>query len=162
MESVRLSSEGIAHVEMHVKPFNQLALRPISFKLDTGAGITTISKEALSSLGYSDDWLRENIKLHETRTLSSAGRDFEAAHYVRIPAANLLGKDFIEWTFYIRPESDRDYRNLLGADIFSNFDFTFRYSTGFLEIEPITNSAVKFQMLDGQRIEEVAGGGNYG
>jgi len=138
-----------------MKPKEKLIYRRILFKLDTGAGITTISKVVLNSLGYNNDWIRNNIVVGPIKEVSSAGRDFEPAHCVIIPISTLFGKTLKNWPFYIRPEDDRDYRNLLGVDILSYFDFTFSYKTGFVSIESIENSVMSYPMLANQSIEEL-------
>ena len=154
-EMIKLSMEGVAVVDVNIKPNNQATLHKLRFKLDTGADMTTIEKRSLRLLGYSDNWINANTTKDTRMTVSSAGGSNESAYYIQIPVINFMGRDFINWPLYIRPEDDRDYRNLLGIDIFSSFDFTYRYSTGFLEIEAISNSIVKQIMLQGQRIEEI-------
>jgi hypothetical protein len=155
MARVALDERGLAFVPVFIKPFDDVLLEQIDFKLDTGATITTVSKTSLTSLGYSESWIDINKKMHPTMTLESAGHKAEPAYYIRISKANFFGRDLIDWPFYIRPEHDRNYRNLLGVDIFSKFDFTYQFSTGYLEIVQIMDSVVQTGMLDGQSIEEV-------
>ena len=155
MEIVELDKKGLAYIPIFIKPKEKLIYRRILFKLDTGAGITTISKVVLNSLGYNDEWIRNNILVGPIKEVSSAGRDFEPAHCVVLPNSTLFGKTLKNWPFYIRPEDDRDYRNLLGVDILSYFDFTFSYKTGFVSIESIEKSVMKYPMLANQSIEEL-------
>jgi len=155
MEIVELDRKGLAYIPIFVIPKEKLIYRRILFKLDTGAGITTISKVVLNSLGYNDDWIKNNIVVGPIKEVSSAGRDYEPAHCVVLPSSTLFGKTLKNWPFYIRPEDDRDYRNLLGVDILSYFDFTFSYKTGFVSIEPIEKSVMKYPMLATQSIEEL-------
>jgi len=44
-----------------VRPYNSPILRVLEFKIDTGADFSTISKETLYALGYSEDWINTNI-----------------------------------------------------------------------------------------------------
>jgi len=155
MEIIELDKRGIAFVPIFIRPKEKLIYRRILFKLDTGAGITTISKASLNSLGYGDEWIKTNTVIGPIKEVSSAGREFEPAYCVVLPLSTLFGKTLRNWPFYIRPEDDRDYRNLLGVDIFSYFDFTFSYRTGHLNIEPIENPVVKYPMLTDQGIDEL-------
>ena len=155
MEIIELDKKGFAYIPIFIKPKEKMIYRRILFKLDTGAGITTISKLSLNSLGYNDEWIKSNTIIGPIKEVSSAGRDYEPAYCVVLSSSTLFGKTLINWPFYIRPENDRDYRNLLGVDIFSYFDFTFSYKTGFINIEPIEKSVMKYPMLNDQSIEEL-------
>jgi len=46
MEIIELDKNGLAYVPIFIKPKDKHIYRQILFKLDTGAGITTISKKA--------------------------------------------------------------------------------------------------------------------
>ena len=155
MEIIELDKNGLAFVPIFIKPSNKYIYRQILFKLDTGAGITTISKKSLNLLGYNDNWIENNTVIGPIKEVSSAGRGFEPAHCVVLPRSTLFGKALNNWPYYIRPEHDRDYRNLLGVDILSHFEFTFSYRTGTLKMEPIDSSAVLLPMLPEQSIDEL-------
>ena len=44
---------GRVYLPIYVKPLNDVTMRPVDFKVDTGADFTTISKARLQLLGYS-------------------------------------------------------------------------------------------------------------
>jgi hypothetical protein len=155
MEMIELDRKGLAYVPIFIKPKDRFIFRRILFKLDTGAGMTTISKTSLNSLGYSDEWVKEHTRVGPIKEVSSAGGKYEPAYCVIISDSTLFGKTLKNWPFYIRPEEDRDYRNLLGVDIVSYFDFTFSYRTGCVSIEAIDHSVIKYPMLDNQSIDEL-------
>jgi len=164
---IQLTAEGRAIVPVDVKPFNELKLIRVHFKVDTGADITTISKKELNVLGYDEMWIKNNTKEHPTRRVTRAGGGEEPAYYVQIPKCNVLGRDLSHWPFHIyimtdeekerykNKDADFDFPNLLGIDILSHFDFSFNYSKGDLIIQPIAVSAIKLEMIDNQSIFEL-------
>jgi hypothetical protein len=135
-----------------MKPYGSQTLERVHFKLDTGADLTTISKKELNVLGYSTEWIRENIVKEDKRKLSSAGGKGVTAYYVPIQIANLFGKDFRNWPFYIHVEEDRDFPNLLGIDMLAHFNFEFNFDTGYLGIEPAKNPLIKLPLMSGQEV----------
>ena len=155
MEIITLDEKGLAYVPIYIKPKDKLIPRRTLFKLDTGAGVTTIGKEILNFLGYSDNWINDNTTIGPIKEVASAGSKYEPAYCVVLPIATMFGKTLKNWPFYIRPESNRDYRNLLGVDILSFFDFTFSYKDGCVSIQPIDDPFISFPMLPGQSIDEL-------
>ena len=152
VKEIELTEEGRAEIIINIKPFDELELRNVKFKLDTGADITTINKNELKVLGYGKEWISNNMSKHPALTITRAGSKNEPAYYVQIPKCNILGRDLFNWPIYIRPETDKDFPNLLGIDILHNFDFDFRYSSGILAIWPINESYIKIPMLASQEI----------
>ena len=73
MEIIELDKNGLAFVPIFAKPKDKYIYRRLLFKLDTGAGITTISKRSLNLLGFKDDWIKSNTVIGPTKEVSSAG-----------------------------------------------------------------------------------------
>ncbi|MCL2662553.1 MAG: hypothetical protein FWE83_04400 [Oscillospiraceae bacterium] len=155
MEIIELDENGLAYVLISIKPRERHIHRQIPFKLDTAAGITTISKKSLKQLSYDDAWVKNNTIIGPIKEVSSAGRGYEPAYCVVLPISTIQGKSLKNWPFYIRPEDDRDYRNLLGIDILSHFDFSFNYRKGYVKMNPIHDSYIDFPMLPNQSIDEL-------
>ena len=155
MEIIELNESGLAYVIISIKPNSKFIYRQIPFKLDTAAGITTISKKSLKQLGYDNIWVKNNTTIGPIKEVSSAGGKYEPAYCVILPISTILGKTLKNWPFYIRPEDDRDYRNLLGVDILSHFKFTFNYKIGHVKIEAIDDPYIAFPMLPNQSIDEL-------
>ena len=156
MISFKLSKEGRAYVPVHIKPCDEKTLQNISFKIDTGADLTTISKKELHTIGYSMEWINKNAVKDVKHTLTRAGGKKETAWYIVIPISNFSGCDMKNWTFYIRVEKDRDYPNLLGLDVLSNFNFTFNYDMGILSVEPAKKPVIVFPKLINQDISSIS------
>jgi hypothetical protein len=60
MTKIGFSEYGRVYVRLYFKPQRETAMRPIRFKVDTGADASTISKMELLDLGYDMDWIRKN------------------------------------------------------------------------------------------------------
>ena len=156
INEIKLSKHGRAYISLHMKPYGKERLTAVEYKLDTGADLTTVSKETLSAvLGYTKEWIAEHTVQDMTRTVSRAGGKAEPACYVVIPTSNILGRELSNWPFYIRAEEDNDFPNLLGINILSYFNFSFSYDKGFLNIEPAVAPVIKLPMLVSQEIGEL-------
>ena len=96
-----LSKEGRAYIQIHIKPYDNLELKGIDFKVDTGADMTTISKEVLTNeLGYPAKWIEKNMVKYKIET-TGAGQIIDDVYYIRIEKANILGRDLSNWPFFI-------------------------------------------------------------
>lgn len=147
-----LSEEGRGLVPVFMKPQDGITLELVSFKVDTGSDITTISKEWLQLLGYSQNWIATNAVEDKGRTISRAGGKDEPAWYITIPIANFAERDMKNWPFYVRIEEGRDFPNLLGLDVLSNFNFTFDYDKGAFIVEQAENPRIVLPKFKNQEI----------
>ena len=150
-----LSPEGRAMVKVHLKPFDDVTLTEVTFKLDTGADVTTISKETLNELGYNNDWITANAITDPKRTMQSAGVEKKSAIYVILPAVNFFGRDLVNWPLHILADNDKDYPNLIGLDILRYFIVTFDFAKWELILIPIDNPKKTNIILENQRIYTV-------
>ena len=157
MISYKLSRGGRGIVPVYIKPFGGLVLERVYFKVDTGADVTTIDKTFLYPLGYTQAWLESNARQDKTRTLSPACGIKESAWYVSIRLMNFAGRDLKNWPIYIRMEEHRNYPNLLGLDILSNFNFTFDFDGAAARFEVARNPALALPRLAAQEIMDFAG-----
>ena len=69
VNEVKFDKFGFAYVRLYVKPNNAETMMYLPYKVDSGANITTISKNRLNRLGYDDDWVRKT-----GRSLEGANR----------------------------------------------------------------------------------------
>ena len=150
-----LSHEGRAIVEMFLKPMNKVILKSVDFKLDTGADVTTISKDTLNRLGYNNDWITANAITDPNRTMQSAGVEKKSATYVILPAVNFFGRDLVNWPLHILTDDEKDYPNLIGLDILRYFVVTFDFAKWELILIPIDNPKKTNIILESQRIYTV-------
>ncbi|MCL1995434.1 MAG: retroviral-like aspartic protease family protein [Defluviitaleaceae bacterium] len=152
---IAISSEGRGMVEVNLKPFNDVTLAKTSFKLDTGADVTTISKATLNDLGYDNDWIAANTINDPKRTMQSAGVEKKSATYVILPAVNFFGRDLVNWPLHILVDDGKDYPNLIGLDILRYFIVTFDFAKWELILIPIDNPKKTNIILENQRIYTV-------
>ena len=150
-----LSDEGRSYIPIYIKPCDETVLSPVRFKVDTGADLTTISKQTLKQLGYSLDWIDQNAVESASQTITRAGGHPRPACFVQIDIANILGRELMNWPFFVRREHHLDYPNLLGLNLLSYFDFRFNYSDWTFEIAHIPKPKIIFSMLPNQAIHEL-------
>jgi len=105
-------------------------------------------------LGYSYEWVDSHRVEDAARTISRAGGKPQPACYVQIPVANILGRELVNWPFYIRKEQHLDFPNLLGINILAHFNFRFDYEEWMFYIESIAKSKINLPMLSDQSICE--------
>ena len=152
MSKFALSDEGRSYLQIYMKPNKRTTLSRVQFKVDTGADFTTISKKELVLLGYSYEWLEEHMKVDVTHTLSRAGGKPQPAYYIQITVSNILGRELLNWPFYIRKERDLDFPNLLGLNLLIYFNICFDYREWTFTIEHIDKPGNKIPMLPDQLI----------
>ena len=150
-----LSSEGRAYVPVYVKPINDVKLTSVLFKIDTGADLTTMSKSELYRLGFDQKWIETNAAQDKTRTLSGAGGKSESAWYIAMQIFNFAGRDMKNWPIYIRIEESRNFPNLLGLDVLSNFNFKFDYDNAVVLFEAAKNPKIVLPRLGRQEVTDL-------
>ena len=155
MISFELSNEGRAYVPLYIKPFEKAVLTEVMFKVDTGADLTTIDKDYLYALGYTQSWIEANAVKDETRTLSGTGDKSELAWYVDVQIFNFAGRDMKNWPIYIRIEDSRNFPNLLGLDVLSNFNFKFDYDNAVVLFESAKNPKIVLPRLGKQEVTDL-------
>lgn len=65
-------------------------MKPVLFKLDTGADFTTIEKRDLIDFGYSYEWIKSNAIKMTGNTTTATDQPVDA-YYVKIPLINIYG-----------------------------------------------------------------------
>lgn len=145
---------GRVYIPVHFKPYGDTIMRAVHMKVDTGADLTTLSKEKLYDLGYDSEWIKENAITGDKYNLITAAGDIEIVGLVQIPLVNILGYEADNWPFRIAMDEKRDFHNLLGRDLLAGFDYTFRNSTAQFEISRNGNFTPLYDFIAGQSINE--------
>jgi len=128
----------------------------IDYKIDTGADISTISKISLFDLGYDYDWIKQNVILFkdEDKPTTASGEKVNAG-YIQFPLLNILGYEAKYWPFQIIIDDDKDFRNLLGRDLLSGFNYEFNNDEDLFTITRASIFKPRFPFLANQEINEL-------
>ena len=156
MHKFDFEKAGRAYVPIFIKPFDKTTLLKLFFKVDTGADTSTISKQDLVSLGYTLDWIHENVIIFEEKDKpeTASGEKVDAG-FIQIPLLNILGYEGRYWPFQIILDENRDYRNLLGRDLLSGFNYWFNNVEDYIELERVPCFKARYTFLPKQEIHEI-------
>ena len=156
MVSFDLRKYGRAFLSIDIKPSDDNTMRPIYFKVDTGADHTTISKVALTRIGYDMDWIKENAVAFEDKDKPTIADGTKVdAGYIQLPLINMLGYEGKQWPFRIIMDEDKDFRNLLGRDLLTGFNYCTNNDEKKFTIERSKEFKPEFPFLPGQEINEI-------
>jgi hypothetical protein len=157
MHKFNFKEYGRVFIPIFIKPKDTVTLFPIDFKLDTGADTTTLSKLDLFDLGYGMDWIGQNVILikDEDKPTTASG-DKVNAGYVQLPLINLLGYEAKSWPFQVILDENRDFRNLLGRDLLTGFNYDFNNDNDVLSIARTNAFKPRYTFLPNQEIHEMS------
>ena len=147
---------GRVIASIDIKPMNDIMLYPIDFKVDTGADKTTISKEDLFEIGYNMKWIKQNaIVFKDDEKPTTASGDKINAGYVQLPLINIFGYEGRSWPFQIIMDESQDFRNLLGRDLLTGFNYEFNNDDDEFTITRTKKFKPRYPFLTAQEINEV-------
>jgi len=139
MPKLKIPKSGRIACKVNIRPYDSPILQDIDFKIDTGADFSTISKDTLYDLGYTDEWIDANKKLMKGTTSVATGEEVET-YNIHMPFINVYGARGKDYPFAILMDKEEslpkptcegckyteakkfDYRLLLGNDILSCFN----------------------------------------
>ena len=151
------SEYGRVYIPINIKPLDNITLSDILFKVDTGADTTTISKESLADLGYDSTWIKQNAVVYkdEDKPTTAAGEKINAG-YVQLPLINILGYEGKNWVFQIIMDEKQDFRNLLGRDLLTGFNYQFDNDDDMFTISRTKAFKPRYNLLPMQEINEIS------
>ena len=156
MISTDFSEFGRVYIPIYIKPQDSIALLPIDFKVDTGADATTISKLSLAKIGFDAGWIKKNaVTLKDEDKPTTASGEKINAGYVQLPLINILGYEGKQWPFQIIIDENRDFRDLLGRDLLTGFNYWFNNDKDIFTIERAKTFKPRYRFLSNQEINEV-------
>ena len=156
MPKVVIPNSGRVVCNVKIRPYDSPIMRSFEFKIDTGADFSTVSKDTLYTLGYTDEWINDNKKPAKGSTTVATGEVIES-FYVELPLVNIYGVRGRNYPFYILMNKDEDlqkptckgckyteakkldYRLLLGNDILSCFKIIIDRDNGWVDMERRVN-----------------------
>ena len=154
MIQINFSAFGRIILPVNIKPKNSNSLIPIEFKVDTGADSTTISKYDLIDLGYDISWINQNVISVKNKLTTASGEKVNAG-YVQLPLINILGYEGINWPFYIIIDNTQDFKNLLGRDLLSGFNYYFNNDDDIFSITQTKIFKPRYDFLPDQEINKM-------
>jgi len=156
MTKVVYEKYGRVYIPINVKLKNGVDMVPTLFKVDTGADKSTISKTDLDLLGFDMDWIRENVvKFGDAEKPSTASGDRVNAGYVQLPLINILGYEGKYWPFQVVIDENKNFRNLLGRDLLTGFNYCFNSDEDIFSIERAGIFKPRYPFLPNQEINEI-------
>ncbi|MCL2225454.1 MAG: retropepsin-like domain-containing protein [Defluviitaleaceae bacterium] len=148
---------GRVYVPISIKPQGDITMSDTFFKVDTGADKTTVSKQDLMDLGYDMEWIKQNAVIYEDEQKpTTAAGDKINAGYIQLPLINILGYEGRNWVFQIIMDEDQDFRNLLGRDLLTGFNYNFDNDGDTFSISRTKVFKPRYEFLPKQEINEIA------
>jgi len=156
MNRFSFSEYGRVYIPIDIKPQYENTMYPIRFKVDTCADTSTISKHTLAGLGYDIDWIRKYAVIFKDseKPTTAAGEKVNAG-YVQLPLINILGYEGKYWPFQIILDENQDFRNLLGRDLLSGFNYWFSNDEDVFTIDRTKIFKPRYPFVINQEINEI-------
>ena len=156
MTKFNFSEYGRVYLPIYIKLNDDTVMSPVRYKVDTGADATTISKIALLRLGYGKGWIAKNaVAFKDEDKPTTASGDKINAGYVQLPLINILGYEGKHWPFQIILDENRDFRNLLGRDLLTGFNYWFSNDNDMFTIDRANTFKPRYKFLPDQEINEI-------
>lgn len=156
MAKIEFKEFGRVYLPIFIKPYGNSIMKHIDFKVDTGADSTTISKKVLSDLGYSMNWIELNaFVFSDADKPTTASGEKVNAGFVQLPLINLLGYEGKFWPFQIIIDEKQDFRNLLGRDLLTGFNYQFNNDDDEFLINMAKAFKPRYKLLHNQEIKEI-------
>ena len=138
MAEVKLDSLGFAYIRLFVKPSDSSLMRDLPYKVDTGANSTTISRTALHSFGYDDNWVKSGkLLVGEERPTVATDEPIDNCYITTLPEIHLGGFVGYNWPFLVSLNDEIQFRLLLGTDSMQFFNWFFDYEKGVCSFDLI-------------------------
>ena len=156
MTRIAFSEHGRVYVPINIKPLKDTTMLRVRFKADTGADISTISKMDLLDLGYDKDWIQQNAVVFsdEDKPTTASGDRIDAG-LVQLPIINILDYEGKCWPFQIVMSEKHEFRNLLGRDLLTGFNYQFNNDYDIFSIDRTKVFKPRYKFLTDQGIHEL-------
>jgi hypothetical protein len=152
---IDFAERGRVYIPINIKPSDDTTMRPVRFKVDTGADVSTISKLNLAVLGFDINWIKDNAVIFkdEDKPTTATGEKIDAG-YIRLPLINILGYEGKLWPFQIIMDENQDFRNLLGRDLLTGFNYGFDNDVDKFTIAKAKRFKPRYDFLPEQEIND--------
>ena len=110
----------------------------------------------MAGLGYDMVWIMKNaVILKDYEKPITASGDRVDAGYIQLPLLNILGYEGKHWPFQIILDKDKDFRNLLGRDLLTGFNYLFNNDDDVFTIDRAKMFKPRYPFLQDQEINEI-------
>ena len=129
MPEVKFNHRGFAYVRVYIRAPDAPPMSHIPYKVDSGANRTTIGKDFLFDLGYDEAWIKTGELLtDDDRPTVATGEPIDDCYIVSLP--EICIGDYVGYNWPFLTSLSVQFRNLLGTDTMSFFNWQFEYENG--------------------------------
>ena len=133
---IMFDHEGFAYLRLYVRKPDSPVMSYLNYKVDSGANRTTISKDFLYDLGYNEAWIKKGELLTgNDRPTVATGDPIDDCYIVSLP--EICIGDYVGYNWPFLTSLSVKYRNLLGTDTMSYFNWDFNYGKGICRYDLI-------------------------
>jgi len=137
---VKFNHRGFAYVRVYIRAPDAPPMSHLSYKVDTGANRTTIGKDFLFDLGYDEAWIISGELLTgDDRPTVATGEPIDDCYIVSLP--EICIGDYVGYNWPFLTSLSVQFRNLLGTDTMSFFNWQFEYE----------NDICRYSLIPGKR-----------
>ena len=136
MHDIKFNHRGFAFVRVYIRMLSSPTMAYFDYKIDSGANRTTISSMFLNNLGYDNDWIKSGVLLTgDERPTVATGEPINDCYIVSLPEINI--GNYVGYNWPILTSLSVQFRNLLGTDSMSFFNWEFNYEKGICKYDLI-------------------------
>jgi len=127
---------GFAFLPVDIKPQHSQSMRSVSYKVDTGANCTTISRKELYRLGFDDEWIKSGRLMEgNERPVVASGYTLDDCYMVVLPEIRI--GEYVGYNWPFMTSLSAPFKFLLGTDTMQFFNWIFDYEQGIFKFDLI-------------------------
>ena len=140
MAEVIFDHLGFAYLDIYIRSQETPSMSYLEYKVDSGANRTTISKDFLYDLKYTEDWIKTGkLLIGDERPTVATGEPIYDCYIVSLPEITI--GDYVGYNWPFLTSLSVPFKNLLGTDTMSFFNWEFDYEKGIC----------RFNLIPGKR-----------
>ena len=140
MNKVKINPFGFTFVPVDIKLKHSPTMKPVAYKVDTGASCTTISSKQLHEFGYDKNWIKSGKLLEgDARPTVASGLVLDDCYEIILSEVRI--GDWIGYNWPFITSLSVSFKFLLGTDSMQFFNWQFDYENGIC----------KFDLIPGKR-----------
>ena len=140
MAEVRFDKFGFALVRVWIGKKSGFKKEQLLYKVDTGANVTTISRDWLNQLGYDDNWIKTGrLLVGDERPSVATGEPVDNCYEVILPEIRIGIWTGPNWPFIVSLDKNIQFRLLFGTNSMRFFSWALDFERGVFRYEAIPN-----------------------